>query len=115
MKVRPISQDELEPFVNTSKANREVLQKHLLHAWSEGTSKPEWCFVAESKNSFTGGIAYEIDKKTKNLAIFHLDAGDELDNLAIKDGENVAYTDIGAVFQPRLCDLVMVQDLLASS
>ena len=29
---------------------------------------------------------------------------------AIRNGENVAYTDIGAVFQPRLCDLVMVQD-----
>ena len=29
---------------------------------------------------------------------------------AICDGENVAYTDIGAVFQPRLCDLVMAQD-----
>ena len=84
MKVRPISQDELEPFVNMSKANRQVLQKHLLYAWSEGTSRPEWCFVAESKNSFTGGIAYEIDNKTKNLAIFHLDTADELDDLAIK-------------------------------
>lgn len=84
MKVRPISQDELEPFVNTSKVDRQVLQKHLLHAWSEGTSKPEWCFAAEAENSFTGGIAYETDNKTGNLAIFHLDTVDELDDLAIK-------------------------------
>ena len=29
---------------------------------------------------------------------------------AIGDGGNVAYTDIGAAFQPRIADLVMVQD-----
>lgn len=84
MKVRPISQNELEPFVNTSKANREVLQKHLLHAWSEGTSRPEWCFAAEAGNPFTGGIAYETDNKTRNLAIFYLDTVAELDDLTIK-------------------------------
>lgn len=84
MKVRPISQNELEPFVNTSKANREVLQKHLLHAWFEGTSRPEWCFAAEAGNSFKGGIAYETDNKTRNLAIFYLDTVAELDDLTIK-------------------------------
>ena len=41
-------------------------------------------FAAEAGNSFKGGIAYETDNKTRNLAIFYLDTVAELDDLTIK-------------------------------
>jgi ribosomal protein S18 acetylase RimI-like enzyme len=61
LQIRPITADELSWFAGLQGEDADALRDSLASQWASGSSRPEWCFIAERGGVPLARVAYAAD------------------------------------------------------